>query len=1347
MDDIKFIKCEICEEEISDFIYYLHLNKCRRNHNQEELTNEQIGLDNKFEGIINEIEEIEEIKENKENKELTEEKVKETDIISIHDRSNDNNNHFDVQVSNEINNLIIDKTESNTENGLISHNSINLNKADEEVKQLYKDDIKPTIEHIITNNTLVEEFLDVNPISQQIEPIQNQQENSDNIENEIQKLESSLQLDERLIHPKWQIRKNSYIEIKKILKSSLISYYKSQTEESLLASSDIYSSFQSWISLIILDTNIISLQSALSTFEFYIFTYPFLQQDNKLLRQFSDRFLLELEKVLSFNKKALNEQITTIIILFSSAQFTLPKFYNKTEMVVSIYFISELLKNIRRIKNFRIINFLYEIIYDIALNFLNNTLFNKEVYSFIKIVINETIITFNYFDEKLRVKEKKSIKDFLDKLNSQINCLTEPNEYKQLSKLFELNRKDKLSSTKQFQSRNLISVDLNKSENGKSEIMNNLIDVNNTLINSTSNNQFNIRNIFTEDFMKLRYFTNDNNIKRQTLKLTNDLMENNLEYLTKLTDIKKILSNSLINEIITIIKNLIEGTPTHMIISETVKFYCLFINIITSNKNVNIIKEYKLEDKLKFLLQSFIVLIKGNSSLKKEAENMLIITFDKIYNKKINFFIVLLEFYFNSSLVQSNLKSKQYLNEFISRFFKINKSQYEEKDLDRVRDKFKNSLIEFGDIFLDESKKEQVFTAKFKSIGHNNEIDISKNKENKEREKEKENLANDTLTLDELDTNSIEESYKQENISISKIENDYNTILHIKENINKTIDSKLQSVRNYDNSTKQTKKKTDQSKLQNKMLSALSYIKNLNSSEVEGYLKYIIGSFLTFLNKVQNSEINEDLTIHFETIIKVILSLLEKNSIITNDDTTTKVIWLLLYSKIYFNESEENLYLIVRCFCLLSKYSLKIGSIVTNFFSINNFPFKDEPNFKSILNEYFLFCFTDYNQLKLYDICFLSIDNKKEFYDLINNSAISEVSKGDLLKNINIDHFSCNKPYKEVISKTIINTKVTKEEVIKDNIKINKIEVNNEDLQEKKENISEDNIKKMNLINEKAQEKEVEEDDFDQENNEEDEEEEEEEAEDIKKNNNNSFNDNNVNESENLLNLISHKLNIVISNDDILNPLFFKIENYFSSANFSEKHLLVNTIKKNLNLSNIRLCSFNTYAVLFELLLKLLLREIILESNQQYREIIGLIQDLLSSIIFIDLSKSLKVLIFLYRKYLPRNFENLLDEFKIKLLHTINYFMSQIFNKRIEKEYKLSSFSILTDILELFYIYPPNKLNKKLTHIKLYDKIYSLLREATDCCIKDNYNEVKSFLNFNKEKESLLLDYVKKQIN
>ena len=44
------------------------------------------------------------------------------------------------------------------------------------------------------------------------------------------------------------------------------------------------------------------------------------------------------------------------------------------------------------------------------------------------------------------------------------------------------------------------------------------------------------------------------------------------------------------------------------------------------------------------------------------------------------------------------------------------------------------------------------------------------------------NIINDTLTLDELDTNSIEESYKQENISISKIENDYNTILHIKEN-------------------------------------------------------------------------------------------------------------------------------------------------------------------------------------------------------------------------------------------------------------------------------------------------------------------------------------------------------------------------------------------------------------------------------------------------------------------------------------------------------------------------------------------------------------------------------------
>jgi hypothetical protein len=291
-------------------------------------------------------------------------------------------------------------------------------------------------------------------------------EKTENISNEETKrqleellsIESSLKLDQRLIHEKWQIRKNAFKEV-----ANIIEFLHSQHDPDHDINEDnefnqALDTFSPWMLYFLTDTNITTLAEGLQTF--FIFMKLSEKHRHKALFLFFD----ELEKILSFNKNNILDICERIIEIYLN------------DKKLKNFCVNELIKKMV-VKNNKLSSFSTDIIIK------NVSEFND---TYIKLIFEKGILHFSNTESKNIERKKvlgrvileiyKKLNDTFETIKKNININTEV--AKELEKIlkkvdkdnptFRLYKVDETESLKksalQTQQHNVSKVELTKTE-------------------------------------------------------------------------------------------------------------------------------------------------------------------------------------------------------------------------------------------------------------------------------------------------------------------------------------------------------------------------------------------------------------------------------------------------------------------------------------------------------------------------------------------------------------------------------------------------------------------------------------------------------------------------------------------------------------------------------------------------------------------------------------------------------------------------------------------------------------------------------------------------------------------
>jgi hypothetical protein len=117
-----------------------------------------------------------------------------------------------------------------------------------------------------------------------------------------------------------------------------------------------------------------------------------------------------------------------------------------------------------------------------------------------------------------------------------------------------------------------------------------------------------------------------------------------------------------------------------------------------------------------------------------------------------------------------------------------------------------------------------------------------------------------------------------------------------------------------------------------------------------------------------------------------------------------------------------------------------------------------------------------------------------------------------------------------------------------------------------------------------------------------------------------------------------------------------------------------------------------------------------------------------------DSSEIFKVLIYLLRKYLPKDFHYMLDKQSLVYLKTISFLIKLCLDNKIKSNSELKCFDILHEINELFVCFPPTNLKEGEPNLDLLDKIYRQLRILTDVSVQADVQQAKLFYENSKKR-------------
>jgi hypothetical protein len=167
--------------------------------------------------------------------------------------------------------------------------------------------------------------------------------------------------------------------------------------------------------------------------------------------------------------------------------------------------------------------------------------------------------------------------------------------------------------------------------------------------------------------------------------------------------------------------------------------------------------------------------------------------------------------------------------------------------------------------------------------------------------------------------------------------------------------------------------------------------------------------------------------------------------------------------------------------------------------------------------------------------------------------------------------------------------------------------------------------------------------------------------------------------------------------------------------------------------------SINILLNFYDFILSILSLEILKFSNEE--KIIQNLQNLSQYLFnFRRINDMFKVMLFLLKKYFPKDLNKKIEDISLVMIKIIAYFLKELL-KNAKKE-KIDGKDIFCEINDLFTNTPPSTLTTVTPNCSFYQNIFTLLKSITDEIALQNKKELNGIIQYLKEKKIVCDDYV-----
>ena len=197
---------------------------------------------------------------------------------------------------------------------------------------------------------------------------------------------------------------------------------------------------------------------------------------------------------------------------------------------------------------------------------------------------------------------------------------------------------------------------------------------------------------------------------------------------------------------------------------------------------------------------------------------------------------------------------------------------------------------------------------------------------------------------------------------------------------------------------------------------------------------------------------------------------------------------------------------------------------------------------------------------------------------------------------------------------------------------------------------------------------------------------------------------------------------------------FLKLSSVEQKSEFI--NYLNNSLKNPIFFKNI---SINLLLNFYDFILSLLSFEILKFPNEESN--ISTLQSLAQNLLdYCNLNDIFKVLLFLLKKYFPKDLNKKIADISLVMIKIIAYFLKELL-KNLNKG-KINGRAIICEINDLFTNTPPSNLTTLTPNCSFYQNIFTLLKTITDQIISQDKKELSGIIKYLQEKKIVCEDYI-----
>ena len=234
---------------------------------------------------------------------------------------------------------------------------------------------------------------------------------------------------------------------------------------------------------------------------------------------------------------------------------------------------------------------------------------------------------------------------------------------------------------------------------------------------------------------------------------------------------------------------------------------------------------------------------------------------------------------------------------------------------------------------------------------------------------------------------------------------------------------------------------------------------------------------------------------------------------------------------------------------------------------------------------------------------------------------------------------------------------------------------------------------------------------------------------------------NNVNTNPNInKDIIQQIINLVKGESTKNNNIYQTAKNFFLNlSSVEEKIEFIKNLRKSLeNPIYLKQVPINSCTNLLDFILSILSYQILSQADEQIIVNLQAVAEYLLP--YRPLNDMFKIMLFLLKKYFPKNLNNKIEDISLVMIKVISYLLKELL-KKMNKD-NVTGTDIICEINDLFTVTPPSTLTTATPNALFYQQIFTLLKTITDQIVNNNKSDLVNIIQYLQENKIVCEDYI-----